>query len=136
MANMIELKQVSKEYGTDVKTKVLHEVDLSIEEGSFTSIIGQSGSGKSTLLNIVGTLDRPTNGEVYIGGKRTDQMKKRAGRPSKRDHRVYLSVALFVAGVYGFGKCTDPFPDSVRAGIKKNGIMRMNCWRWSVWRRS
>jgi lipoprotein-releasing system ATP-binding protein len=55
----------------------LHEVDLSIEEGSFTSIIGQSGSGKSTLLNIVGTLDRPTNGEVYIGGKRTDQMKKR-----------------------------------------------------------
>lgn len=77
MANMIELKQVSKEYGTDVKTKVLHEVDLSIEEGSFTSIIGQSGSGKSTLLNIVGTLDRPTNGEVYIGGKRTDQMKKR-----------------------------------------------------------
>lgn len=78
MANpMIELKQVTKEYGTDVKTKVLHGVDLTIEEGSFCSIIGQSGSGKSTLLNIIGTLDRPTEGEVFVGGKRTDQMKKR-----------------------------------------------------------
>lgn len=77
MANMIELKKVNKEYGTDVKTKVLHDVDLTVEEGSFCSIIGQSGSGKSTLLNIVGTLDRPTEGEVYICGKRTDQMKKR-----------------------------------------------------------
>src|SRR5690606_21087478 len=38
---------------------------------------GQSGSGKSTLLNIVGTLDQPTNGEVYINGKRTDQMNKK-----------------------------------------------------------
>lgn len=76
MANIIELKQVNKEYGTQIKTQVLFDVDLAIEEGSFNSIIGQSGSGKSTLLNIVGTLDQPTTGEVTIRGKRTDGMKK------------------------------------------------------------
>ncbi|NLB20576.1 MAG: ABC transporter ATP-binding protein [Clostridium sp.] len=74
--NIIELKNIDKIYGTAVKTQVLFDLNLDIEEGSFNSIIGQSGSGKSTLLNIVGTLDKPTKGEVYVGGKRTDQMKK------------------------------------------------------------
>ena len=76
--NIIELKNIDKIYGTSVKTQVLYDLNLDIEEGSFNSIIGQSGSGKSTLLNIVGTLDKPTKGEVYIGGERTDQMKKDA----------------------------------------------------------
>lgn len=74
--NVIELKNINKIYGTTVKTQVLHDLSLEIREGTFNSIIGQSGSGKSTLLNIVGTLDKPTNGEVYIGGRRTDQMNK------------------------------------------------------------
>lgn len=77
MANIIELKAINKFYGSgEFRTQVLDDINLSIEEGSFTSIIGQSGSGKSTLLNIVGTLDQPSAGEVYINGKRTDQMKK------------------------------------------------------------
>lgn len=74
MDNIIELKKICKVYGTQIKTQVLFDLDLSIEQGSFNSIIGQSGSGKSTLLNIVGTLDKPTSGEVYISGQRTDQM--------------------------------------------------------------
>ncbi len=76
MRNVIELKNINKVYGEQIKTQVLFDLDLAIPEGSFNSIIGQSGSGKSTLLNIVGTLDQPTSGEVYINGKRTDQMKK------------------------------------------------------------
>ncbi len=76
--NIIELTNINKIYGAAVKTQVLYDVNLGIEEGSFNSIIGQSGSGKSTLLNIIGTLDKPTKGEVYIGGQRTDQMKKDA----------------------------------------------------------
>lgn len=76
MRNVIELKKINKIYGNQVKTQVLFDLDLAIEEGSFNSIIGQSGSGKSTLLNIIGTLDQPTDGEVYINGKRTDQMNK------------------------------------------------------------
>lgn len=74
--NVLELKNINKIYGTTVKTQVLHDVNLEIKEGTFNSIIGQSGSGKSTLLNIVGTLDKPSTGEVYISGKRTDQMNK------------------------------------------------------------
>ena len=76
MGNIIELKNINKIYGKDLITQVIFDISLNIEEGSFNSIIGQSGSGKSTLLNIIGTLDKPTNGEVYINGKRIDLMKK------------------------------------------------------------
>ena len=76
MPNIITLKNIDKIYGTSIKTQVLNNINLSFEEGSFNAIIGASGSGKSTLLNIIGTLDRPTNGEVYINSKRTDTMKK------------------------------------------------------------
>lgn len=74
MDNIIELSKISKIYGTQIKTQVLFDLDLAIEKGSFNSIIGQSGSGKSTLLNMIGTLDKPTSGEVFINGKRTDLM--------------------------------------------------------------
>lgn len=76
MANIITLKNINKIYGNLVKTQVLYDIDLSFEEGSFNSIIGASGSGKSTLLNIMGTLDKPTSGEVLINGIRTDTLKK------------------------------------------------------------
>lgn len=74
--SVLQLKNINKIYGEKVKTQVLFDINLDINEGEFVSIIGQSGSGKSTMLNILGTLDKPTNGEVYINGKRTDQMKK------------------------------------------------------------
>ena len=76
MANIIELKEVRKVYGTVIKTEVLHGINPTFEEGSFNSIVGQSGSGKSTLMNIMGTLDLPTSGEITINGKRTDTMSK------------------------------------------------------------
>ncbi|MFW9898734.1 MAG: ABC transporter ATP-binding protein [Candidatus Thorarchaeota archaeon] len=73
---VIELKNIDKFYYTGVATQVLFDINLQIEEGSFNSIVGPSGSGKSTLMNIIGTLDKPTKGEVYIDAKRTDQMTK------------------------------------------------------------
>lgn len=76
MDKIIELKSVNKIYGKEIKTQVLYDINLAFEKGSFNSIIGESGSGKSTVLNIMGTLDRPTSGEVYISGKRTDLMNK------------------------------------------------------------
>lgn len=76
MDSVISLKNVNKIYGTEVKTQVLTDVNLEIEKESFNSIIGASGSGKSTLLNIIGTLDRPTSGEVMINGIRTDSLNK------------------------------------------------------------
>lgn len=72
----VSLEGINKVYGDKVKTQVLFDVGLQIEQGTFNSIIGASGSGKSTLLNILGTLDKPTSGEVWIGGRRTDRMDK------------------------------------------------------------
>lgn len=87
MASIITLKNVNKIYGNDIKTQVLTDINLLIEEKSFNSIIGQSGSGKSTLLNIIGTLDRPTSGEVIINGERTDGMSKN-GLAELRNKRI------------------------------------------------
>jgi len=74
--NVIELRHVEKVYGTAVKTQVLFDINLAFEKESFNSIIGQSGSGKSTLLNIIGTLDRPTGGEVLVNGVATTSLTK------------------------------------------------------------
>lgn len=76
MASLIQLKNIDKIYGDKVKTQVLFDVNLEVEESSFNSIIGQSGSGKSTLMNIIGTLDQPTSGQVFIDGRDTSQMTK------------------------------------------------------------
>lgn len=65
---MIKTLQISKEYGTKVKTPVLFGIDLEIKAGQFTSMIGPSGSGKSTLLHLLGALDRPTSGQIIIDG--------------------------------------------------------------------
>lgn len=76
MAKIVSLNNINKYFGNVVKTQVLHDVNLSFEEGTFNSIIGASGSGKSTLLNLIGTLDKPSTGEVYINSRRTDTLKK------------------------------------------------------------
>ena len=72
--NIIELKNINKIYGKAMENQVLFDINVSFKEKSFNSIIGESGSGKSTMLNIMGTLDKPTSGEVYIDGDRTDLM--------------------------------------------------------------
>ncbi|MBF7096715.1 ABC transporter ATP-binding protein [Alkalibacter mobilis] len=77
MADMIRLEKINKVYGEKIKTQVLFDIDLSFEKGSFNSIIGASGSGKSTLLNIIGTLDQPTSGKVFIGGNETSALGKK-----------------------------------------------------------
>ncbi len=65
---IIETKNLHKTYEGAVPVHAVNGVDLSIEAGEFTAIVGPSGSGKTTLLNIVGGLDSPTNGEVWIDG--------------------------------------------------------------------
>lgn len=76
MTAILELKQVEKIYAGAVMTQVLFGINISFEEGSCNSIVGESGSGKSTLLNIIGTLDKPTHGEVIINGKLVNVMDK------------------------------------------------------------
>lgn len=66
---VIELKNVEKIYNeSEVKVHAVRGVDLVFEQGEFAAIVGPSGSGKTTLLNMLGGLDKPTVGDIYIGG--------------------------------------------------------------------
>lgn len=78
MPNVLELKNVCKIYNenTSYPTQVLFDINLAFEEKSFNAIIGQSGSGKSTLLNILGLLDNPSCGEVFIGDQEVEDLSK------------------------------------------------------------
>src|SRR3990172_1850746 len=67
---MIEIKNVSKIYHQGLKDiHALQDITLTIAQGEFLSIMGPSGSGKSTLLNLIGGLDQPSDGEIFIDGK-------------------------------------------------------------------
>lgn len=68
---LVLVEAVTKSFGREVVTKVLHGVDLELHAGEFTALVGPSGSGKSTLLNILGLLDRPTSGRILLQGRDT-----------------------------------------------------------------
>lgn len=76
---VLETRGLKKYYGTgETLVRALDGVDLSIDTGSFTAIVGTSGSGKSTLLHMLGGLDRPTSGEVIVDGERIFRLKEEA----------------------------------------------------------
>lgn len=74
--DVLRLDGVHKAYnvGTPVEVEVLHGIDLVLKRGEFVALIGPSGSGKSTLLNIIGLLDRPTSGRLFIEGQETSTL--------------------------------------------------------------
>ena len=69
MRAVLEVHNVSKRYPGDPQVESLRGVSLTIEEGELLAIVGPSGSGKTTLLHVMGTLDRPTQGEVLVAGQ-------------------------------------------------------------------
>ena len=75
---VLRTKDLTREYGFgDNKVIALNHVSFSVEEGEFVTILGPSGSGKSTLLHLLGGVDKPTSGKVYIGGQSIYEMKER-----------------------------------------------------------
>jgi len=74
---VIKIENLRKIYNPDkVPVEALKGVNLSIEQGEFTAIVGPSGSGKSTLLNLIGGLDKPTSGTVAIGGQTINNLSE------------------------------------------------------------
>ena len=77
--SLYSIRELQKTYHVgSVETHALRGVNLDVEPGEFTAIAGPSGSGKSTLLHLMGALDHPDGGEVYLGDVRIDQLPRRA----------------------------------------------------------
>ncbi|PGO22390.1 macrolide ABC transporter ATP-binding protein [Bacillus cereus] len=74
---MIELKDITKSFQNGEETvEILHGINVTLNEGEFTSIMGPSGSGKSTLMNIIGCLDKPTAGTYSLAGQNISSMSE------------------------------------------------------------
>lgn len=75
----VRTKKLTKIYRQDsIEVRALDGVDLDIEQGEFMALVGPSGSGKSTLLNIIGGLDRPTSGQLWVDGQEMEPLSTRA----------------------------------------------------------
>lgn len=76
MVEVLRIEKVCKAYnaGTPAEVEVLHDIDLTLQPGEFVALMGPSGSGKSTLLNIIGLLDRPSSGRLFINGEKTGEL--------------------------------------------------------------
>ena len=92
--SLFTVKNLTKTYQIgEVKTDALRGVDLRVDKGEFTAIAGPSGSGKSTLLHLMGGLDTPTSGEVYLNDKRIDQLSKQESAALRLEHLGFVFQA-------------------------------------------
>ena len=79
MSTLVSIRGVTKRYTRGKQSvEVLQKLDLDIAQGDFLALMGPSGSGKTTLLNLIGGLDKPTSGEILVGGSRIDSLSSAA----------------------------------------------------------
>jgi lipoprotein-releasing system ATP-binding protein len=76
VSSVLRIEHVCKSYnmGMPSEVEVLHDIDLTLQHGEFVALMGPSGSGKSTLLNIIGLLDQPTSGQLFINDQETGKL--------------------------------------------------------------
>ena len=85
--NVLELAGIARTYPGPPEVRALRPIDLTVPAGEFLAVVGPSGSGKSTLLNLVGLLDRPTDGTLRIDGIDTGRLPER-DRTALRGRRI------------------------------------------------
>lgn len=93
--NLLEVESVSKIYGSgETAVHALKNVSFSVSKGEFVAIVGESGSRKSTLLNMIGALDTPTSGNIFIDGKDILNMKENAQTVFRRRNIGFIFQAF------------------------------------------
>lgn len=90
MYAMISLQGAGREYGERTRVRALHPTDLDIPAGELVVLFGPSGSGKTTLLNLIGGLDRPSEGQVRVNGVRIDTLRDGALGAFRRTHVAFV----------------------------------------------
>ena len=91
---VIETSRLCREFGQgDTLVKALSDANITIERGEFTAIIGPSGSGKSTLLQLIGGLDNPSSGDVFLDNKNISHMTGTELSDFRRDHIGFIFQA-------------------------------------------
>lgn len=90
IAKVLEFRRVCKAYGTDVITPVLFEMDLTLQTGEFVAVLGASGSGKTTLLNLVGLLDSPTEGSIFLRESNVSLLNDDEKAALRRDYLGFI----------------------------------------------
>ncbi|RLU01243.1 MAG: ABC transporter ATP-binding protein [Ketobacter sp.] len=91
---LFDIRGVGRYFGTgDIQVKALDDINVTIERGEFTAIVGPSGSGKSTLLQLMGGLDSPTVGDVILDNKSIAHMSGRELSDFRRDHIGFIFQA-------------------------------------------
>ena len=98
MTQVLSLIDVVKEYPVTPPVRALAGVTLSVESGELVAVVGPSGSGKSTMLHVMGTLDRPTSGDVFVAGHRVSQLSdaELSGLRSRHIGFVFQAFHLLV----------------------------------------
>ncbi len=87
----LELRDISKIYGEGAtEVHALHRIDLSVDAGTLVAVMGASGSGKSTLLTIAGSLESPTSGEAYVGGRPLSSLSRNGRARLRRQSIGYV----------------------------------------------
>ncbi len=92
---LVQIENVSKIYQTgEVQVKALQDVTLSIDEASFVSFVGPSGSGKTTTLNLIGCLDKPTQGKIFVDGAQVNGFDRRQSAAFRGDTLGFIFQAF------------------------------------------
>jgi putative ABC transport system ATP-binding protein len=97
---VLGLHDVVKEYPTTPPVRALGGVTLEVEAGELVAVVGPSGSGKSTLLHVMGTLDRPTSGEVTVAGHRVSELSDRQMSALRSRHIGFVFQQFFLLSGY------------------------------------
>lgn len=120
----------------DYEVRALDGVDLSVNEGEFIAVVGSSGSGKTTLLNMLGGLDEPTEGKIYIRGQRFQGMNREAKTIFRRRNVgfVFQQFNLVpVLNVYEIREKLEQMPAALSGGQQQRAaIARALCMRPAI----
>ncbi|MCH7581033.1 MAG: ABC transporter ATP-binding protein [Acidobacteria bacterium] len=133
MTQVLSLIDVVKEYPMTPPVRALAGVTLSVESGELVAVVGPSGSGKSTMLHVMGTLDRPTSGDVFVAGHRVSQLSdaELSGLRSRHIGFVFQAFHLLVGysaldnvadGLLYTGIALDERRELAKSALEKVGL--------------